>query len=465
MVNTRYIYCRNFFYKLSQERFLNKVSELEDKGYRINVTNLCNSGSAISSIRNGKINKNNKSFIPDTVAESIKNNLVINYGSETNKKECSYLSLSEIFWGQKNELQEMELEFFYCLVKDMLCMFKKTKRMSCSYTILAQNFLKNSVEYANVLSLLNVENLYRTMNIKYNHEFNTQKEITYADSCEWKETNLEIPKKIYRFIYSEEEDYYGWPLFYGNKKGNNIFSKVKLEDIIKLEDKSIIFCYEKFIKQCEISKLFFTTLKEFVITRRVTVDGNRIMKPFNKPTFEVIEKVLDEFIEEKLIPILKENEPTIKDLSFRIHDILFYRYINILNLIGLDYAGEIFEDTENFIEEEFVTFDENERKYVKVKTKLPEAVEKKEHEYTRVLLEKDRAYVESIIKVYYQYSQIDNNELYSNRIKEYKKKQFSIMAPENFVKYDISSELVGIEFRKILGKEEYLLIGDKYNIV
>ena len=158
MVNTRYIYCRNFFYKLSQERFLNKVSELEDKGYRINVTNLCNSGSAISSIRNGKINKNNKSFIPDTVAESIKNNLVINYGSEMNKKKCSYLSLSEIFWGQKNELQEMELEFFYCLVKDMLCMFKKTKRMSCSDTILAQNFLKNSVEYANVLSLLNVEN-------------------------------------------------------------------------------------------------------------------------------------------------------------------------------------------------------------------------------------------------------------------------------------------------------------------
>ena len=37
------------------------------------------------------------------------------------------------------------------------------------------------------------------------------------------------------------------------------------------------------------------------------------------------------------------------------------------------------------------------------------------------------------------------------------------MAPENFVKYDISSKLVGTEFRKILGKEKYLLMGDIYN--
>lgn len=62
-------------------------------------------------------------------------------------------------------------------------------------------------------------------------------------------------------------------------------------------------------------------------------------------------------------------------------------------------------------------FDENERKYVKVKTKLPEAVEKRARVYS-AYWKKDRAYVESIIKVYYQYSQIDNNELYSNRIKE-----------------------------------------------
>lgn len=50
------------------------------------------------------------------------------------------------------------------------------------------------------------------------------------------------------------------------------------------------------------------------------------MKPFNKPTLKLL-KSTDEFIEEKLIPILKENEPTIKDLSFRF---MIYYFTDIL---------------------------------------------------------------------------------------------------------------------------------------
>ena len=38
------------------------------------------------------------------------------------------------------------------------------------------------------------------------------------------------------------------------------------------------------------------------------------------------------------------------------------------------------------------------------------------------------------------------------------------MKPKDFVKYKLSSELVGMEYRIKLGEEKYLLLGDLYNV-
>ena len=39
------------------------------------------------------------------------------------------------------------------------------------------------------------------------------------------------------------------------------------------------------------------------------------------------------------------------------------------------------------------------------------------------------------------------------------------MSPQQFVENKENSQIVGIEYRKLLGDEKYLLVGDKYNIL
>ena len=91
--------------------------------------------------------------------------------------------------------------------------------------------------------------------------------------------------------------------------------------------------------------------------------------------------------------------------------------------------------------------------------------EKKEYEFKRVLLHEDFKYVEGVKKQYHNYYESGRIEnMYEGKLKEYKKIQFSIMKPKDFVKYKFRSELVGIEYRMELGREKYLLLGDLYNI-
>lgn len=455
MVKTSYIYSRNFFYKLAQKRFLNNLSEIKRKNGEMTISEITATNKAvISSIRKGKINKNNKSFIPDKVALEIKDNVKIEYNEEV---KYYYSSLSELFWGTEDEIKKFELEFFYCILKDMLSMFCKTKDMSCSYTILIQNMLKTNIEYAEVLSLLNVESIYRLFELQYKGDF--PQEIMYSDMMEWKETNLKIPSKIYSFTESR------FPIFH-DFNNNGIFPMTKLDDIIEIENKAILGCYELLIKkeQMNFTKYFFESLQEFEILRKITKGGKRVPEYVEQPTFEVIEKVLNQFIENKLIPLFKDNVATIEDIGYRIHDMLFYQYMNILNLIYLDETGERYEISDSMVNTNLYKVSNTEINTVDViNTKLTEVVEKKEHEFTRSLLHEDLEYIKKIKKIYLNYNDKDNKEY--EKINEYRENQFSIMSPQQFVENKESRQIVGIEYRKILGDEEYLLVGDKYNIL
>lgn len=478
MVNTKYIYTRNFFYKLAQERFLIKMKEIKDKGevsiLSISITN----PSVISSINNGKINKNNKSFIPDKVAEQIQENLKISAQSNYEQDKYAYQTIKEVFWGTEEELNNMELELFYCIAKDMLGMFCITDKMSCSYTILIQNVLKRYIEYSEVLSLINIESLYRILKIEEHieeieikgengseiMEFIKTTETTYSDTEEWKENNLKIPRKLYRFGYYNEE--HGNPIFYDTKYVGGLFPKKKLSDIIDIEDKAIIYFYEKFIKKKGIAKLFFKTLNEFEVVKRVTKNGKRVSEYSSNPTFEVIEKVITKFIEGEVIPLLKEDKASSKNLGFMIHDMLFYQYTSILNLVALDEAGQIFEETGKLVDtylDKVIDTDTNETE--KVPMKLKEVAEKREYEFKRAILHENLTYVGSIKRQYASYNNSNRiEEIYKNRLINYKDRQFSIMHPKDFVKYEVANELVGLEFRIKLGGEKYLLVGDIYNI-
>lgn len=478
MVNTKYIYTRNFFYKLAQERFLIKMKEIKDKA-EVTILSISNTNpSVISSINNGKINKNNKSFIPDKVAEQIQENLKISAKSEHEHDKYVYQTKEEVFWGTEEELNNMELELFYCIAKDMLGMFCITDKMSCSYTILIQNMLKRYIEYSEVLSLINIESLYRILKIEEHieeieikgesgseiMEFIKTTEIPYSDTKEWKENNLKIPKKLYRFGYYNEE--YGNPVFYGGEYGVGLFPKKKLSDIMEIEDKAIIYVYEKFIKKKGIAKLFFKTLNEFEVLKRVTKNGKRVPEYSYEPTFEVIEKVITKFIESEIIPLLRENKASSKNLGFMIHDMLFHNYTSILNLVALDEDGEVFEETGQLVDsylDKVVDVVTNETE--KVPIKLQEVAEKSEYKFKRAVLHENIKYVEGVKKQYTNYNKFKKiGEIYKDRINKYKDIQFSIMNPKDFVKYKSKNELVGLEFRIILGEEKYLLVGDIYNI-
>lgn len=477
MVNTKYIYTRNFFYKLAQERFLIKMKEIKDKA-EVSILSISNTNpSVISSINNGKINKNNKSFIPDKVAEQIQENLKISARSEGEQDKYAYQTEKEIFWGTEEELNNMGLELFYCIAKDMLGMFCITDKMSCSYTILIQNVLKRYIEYSEVLSLINIESLYRILKIEEHikeieikgesgseiMDFIETTETPYSDTKEWKENNLKIPKKLYRFGYYNEE--YGNPVFYDGEYGVGLFPKKKLSDIMEIEDKAIIYFYEKFIKKKGIAKLFFKSLKEFGVIKRVTKNGKRVPDYSTRPTFEVIEKVITKFIESEVIPLLRENKASSRNLGFMIHDMLFYQYTSILNLVALQEDGQIFEETGRLVDSYLDKVDIVTKEIEKVPMKLKEVAEKREYEFKRAILYENLMYVERVKKQYASYSNSNKiEEIYKNRLINYKDRQFSIMNPKDFVKYKLKNELVGLEFRMKLGGEKYLLVGDIYNI-
>lgn|GEM_PF-2376215 len=479
MVSAKYIYTRNFFYRLAKERFLTKMKTIKNENSRLTAMSIsATNPSVISSIRNGKINKNNKSFIPDRIAEQIQQNLKIDSTINGVKDKYAYSTILEVFWGEEEDLKNLEFELFYCIVKDMLSMFCKTNDMSCSYTILLQNLLKNYIEYAEILSLINLEYIHRTMKVE---EFTQSvddleddsddlgdivitNKINYIDTEEWKETNLRIPKKIYRFNYIDEE--FGNPVFYNSEHKGGIFKKIKLSDIVKIEDKAIIYCYDKFIKQEGIAELFFETLNSFEVKKIIIKDGVRRPDYDDKPTFEVFDKVLNNFIEKNLCKLFEKNKATSESLGSRIHDMLFYQYISILNLVALDEEGEVFEETGKIVDTYlYKVIDTTTNKIEKIPAKLQEVAEKKEYEFKRVLLHEDFKYVEGVKKQYHNYYESGRIEnMYEGKLKEYKKIQFSIMKPKDFVKYKFRSELVGIEYRMELGREKYLLLGDLYNI-
>ena len=212
------------------------------------------------------------------------------------------------------------------------------------------------------------------------------------------------------------------------------------------------------------TKYFFESLQEFEILRKITKRGKRVPEYIKQPTFEVIEKVLNQFIENKLIPLFKNNIATIEDIGYRIHDMLFYQYVNILNLMYLDETGERYELSDSMVNTNLYKVSNTEMNTVDViNTKLTEVVEKKEHEFTRSLLHEDLEYIKKIKKIYLDYNDKDNKEY--EKINEYRENQFSIMSPQQFVENKENSQIVGIEYRKLLGDEKYLLVGDKYNIL
>ena len=148
-----------------------------------------------------------------------------------------------------------------------------------------------------------------------------------------------------------------------------------------------------------------------------------------------------------------------------IHDMLFYQYTSILNLVALQEDGQIFEETGRLVDSYLSKVDIVTKEIEKVPMKLKEVAEKREYEFKRAILCENLMYVERVKKQYASYSNSNKiEEIYKNRLINYKDRQFSIMNPKNFVKYKLKNELVGLEFRMKLGEEKYLLVGDIYNI-
>lgn len=146
-MRTRFIYLKKFFYLYAQKRFNtnrhliveaskknieNATSKLKKeelnnlKSDRVSLTNKEISEknfNMISNIKNLKITKNNKSFIPTRVAVDIANAFILDNQEYLDKEQKVpskiYDTVEEVFWGNYEEMRNLENVFSFCLLNDM----------------------------------------------------------------------------------------------------------------------------------------------------------------------------------------------------------------------------------------------------------------------------------------------------------------------------------------------------------
>ena len=146
-MRTRFIYLKKFFYLYAQKRFntnrhliveaskknienatskLKKEELINLKSDRVSLTNKEISEknfNMISHIKNLKITKNNKSFIPTRVAVDIANAFILDNQEYLDKEQKVpskiYDTVEEVFWGNYEEMRNLENVFSFCLLNDM----------------------------------------------------------------------------------------------------------------------------------------------------------------------------------------------------------------------------------------------------------------------------------------------------------------------------------------------------------
>lgn len=146
-MRTRFIYLKKFFYLYAQKRFntnrhliveaskknienatsiLTKEEIIKLKSDRVSLTNKEISEknfNMISNIKNLKITKNNKSFIPTRVAVDIANAFILENQKYLDKEQKVprkvYDTVEEVFWGNYEEMRNLENVFSFCLLNDM----------------------------------------------------------------------------------------------------------------------------------------------------------------------------------------------------------------------------------------------------------------------------------------------------------------------------------------------------------
>ena len=146
-MRTRFIYLKKFFYLYAQKRFntnrhliveaskknienatskLKKEELINLKSDRVSLTNKEISEknfNMISNIKNLKITKNNKSFIPTRVAVDIANAFILDNQEYLDKEQKVpskiYDTVEEVFWGNYEEMRNLENVFSFCLLNDM----------------------------------------------------------------------------------------------------------------------------------------------------------------------------------------------------------------------------------------------------------------------------------------------------------------------------------------------------------
>ena len=146
-MRTRFIYLKKFFYLYAQKRFntnrhliveaskknienatsiLKKEEIINLKSDRVSLTNKEISEknfNMISNIKNLKITKNNKSFIPTRVAVDIANAFILENQEYLDKEQKVpskvYDTVEEVFWGNYEEMRNLENVFSFCLLNDM----------------------------------------------------------------------------------------------------------------------------------------------------------------------------------------------------------------------------------------------------------------------------------------------------------------------------------------------------------
>ena len=106
--------------KLKKEELINLKSD------RVSLTNKEISEknfNMISNIKNLKITKNNKSFIPTRVAVDIANAFILDNQEYLDKEQKVpskiYDTVEEVFWGNYEEMRNLENVFSFCLLNDM----------------------------------------------------------------------------------------------------------------------------------------------------------------------------------------------------------------------------------------------------------------------------------------------------------------------------------------------------------
>jgi hypothetical protein len=370
-MNIRFLFLKKFFYLYAHERFnlkrklivdtsqlnINNASlslsshELIDlKHDRVKLTNKDISSTnfnIISCVKHLKITKNNKCFIPTRVAEDICNAFVLE-NQEYLKEEQKipnqlYEKIEEVFWGSYAEMKELATVFSFCLLNDI----------NEEYGQLLQEFMLSYIPYA------------------YN------KALDELVSGLVPDYDVAADKEY----YSDFPDY-DWEKFNNSKKE----ALLLLSDRNKAKGINFMELFYQFIDSAETG-LYWSTKESnepYKTKERIKLSGK---------TFERFDKVMEEFIEKKIIPIIKDCKVD-NDFGYRIYNIVLTDYSVRKERMKDDYIVETGRQVVTDLKkvEEYGTI-------VNVPTKLSETTISLKYRNREEIIAISNRYIESLMEI------------------------------------------------------------------